>query len=305
MTLALSLTMRLLAVAAAMAALLVIIFFPWASDAPLTATQKTELQRYYDTEFPEQGDASSAEDSWHKIVTNRVGEFAQQYGLGNKKVLEVGSGRGYLQDVVNDYTGLDISLSAKRLYHKPFIVASATYMPFPDDAFDSAWTLFVLEHVDNPEAALVEIRRVVKDGGVLFLAPAWDVSPWAAGGYPVRPYSDLGLGGKLIKASLPFHSYFWMLSKPPVRLTRYMAWKISGGSTHLYYRRLIANYKHYWMADSDAVNSLDRYELALWFLSRGDECLNCEGSLDGLMAENDALFIRVHKNRQNGRVAVR
>ena len=100
MTLALSLTMRLLAVAAAMAALLVIIFFPWASDAPLTATQKTELQRYYDTEFPEQGDASSAEDSWHKIVTNRVGEFAQQYGLGNKKVLDVGSGHGYLQGVL-------------------------------------------------------------------------------------------------------------------------------------------------------------------------------------------------------------
>ena len=45
-------------------------------------------------------------------------------------------------------------------------------------------------------------------------------------------------------------------------------------------------------------------ELALWFLSRGDECLNCEGSLDGLMAENDALFIRL-TNQQNGRVAVR
>ncbi len=295
MKLALSLTMRLLTVATVMAALLVAIFFPWASDAPLTATQKAELQRYYDTEFPEQGEPSSAEDSWHKIVTSRVTEFAQRYGLGNKKVLDVGSGRGYLQDVVNHYTGLDISPSAKRFYHKPFIVGSATFMPFSDNAFDSAWTLFVLEHVDNPEAALAEMRRVVKDGGVLFLAPAWDVSPWASAGYPVRPYSDLGPGAKAIKASIPVHSYFWAISKPPVRLTRYAAWRASGGATHLHYRRLTANYKHYWMADSDAVNSLDRYELALWFLSRGDECLNCEGNLDGLMAENDALLIRVHK----------
>jgi SAM-dependent methyltransferase len=296
MRLGLSLTLRLVTVTVAMAALLTVLFFPWASDLPLTPLQKAEQQRYYENEIPEKGDPSTAEDTWHKVVTDRVGEFAQQFGLDKKKVLDVGSGRGFLQDVVNDYTGLDISPSAKRLYHKPFIVASATAMPLPDNTFDSAWTLFVLEHVDNPEAAVAEIRRVVKDGGVLFLAPAWDVSPWAAGGYPVRPYSDLGFGGKLIKAFLPVHSYFWSLSKPPMRLTRYLAWKASGNPTSLHYRRLLANYKHYWMADSDAINSLDRYELALWFVSRGDECLNCEGSMNGLMAENDALLIRVHKN---------
>jgi hypothetical protein len=31
------------------------------------------------------------------------------YGLAGKRVLEVGSGRGYLQDIVAGYTGLDIS----------------------------------------------------------------------------------------------------------------------------------------------------------------------------------------------------
>ena len=296
MRLALALTVRILGVAIVMAVALAVFFFPWSSDAPLTAAQKADLQRYYDTEFPEQGEPTSAEETWHKIVMNRVSEFAHQYGLERKRVLDVGSGRGYLQDVVNDYTGLDISPSAKRLYHKPFIVGSATFMPFADGAFDSEWTLFVLEHVDNPEAALSEMRRVAKDGGVLFLAPAWDVSPWASVGYPVRPYSDLAWDGKLIKALIPLHSYFWTLSKPPVRLARYVSSKTSPEPTHLHYRRLIANYKHYWMADSDAVNSLDRYELALWFLSRGDECLNCEGSLDGLMAENDALLIRIHKD---------
>jgi SAM-dependent methyltransferase len=150
---------RILAVAAVMIALLILTFWPRAIDPPLTVGQKAELLRYYDTEFPQQGDGSGAETAWHTIVTNRVSVFARQYDLAGKKTLEVGSGRGYLQDVVPDYTGLDISRSAKRFYHKPFVVGSATLMPFADDQYDSTWTVFVLEHVDNPEAALNEMRR--------------------------------------------------------------------------------------------------------------------------------------------------
>jgi SAM-dependent methyltransferase len=288
---------RILAVAAVMIALLILTFWPRAIDPPLTVGQKAELLRYYDTEFPQQGDGSGAETAWHTIVTNRVSVFARQYDLAGKKTLEVGSGRGYLQDVVPDYTGLDISRSAKRFYHKPFVVGSATLMPFADDQYDSIWTVFVLEHVDNPEAALNEIRRVSKNGAILFLAPAWDVSPFAANGYPVRPYADFGIPGKVVKAWMPVESYLRALSKSPVRLVRHAAWRISQAPTHLHYQRLTPNYQHYWMADSDAANSLDRYEMAAWFLSRGDECLNCNGLAD----ENDALFIRVHKSDLSAR----
>ena len=295
MKLARSLLGRLCAVTCVMTATLVLLFYPWASDLPLTPQQRAEQQRYYDKEIPETGGPAPTEGDWHEVITARVSSFVRQNDLENKKVLEVGSGRGFLQDLVQDYTGLDISASAKRLYHKPFIVGSATAMPLPDDTFDSVWTIFVFEHVDNPEAGFNEIRRVARDGALLFIAPAWDVSPWAASGYPVRPYADLGWSGKIVKASIPFHAYFWNLSKPPTRLTRYLSWRSSGQPTRIHYRRLAANYSHYWMADADAINSLDRYEVALWFLSRGDECLNCDGRLDGLMAENDALLIRVHK----------
>ena len=290
-------TTRILAVAAVMTALLIAAFCPKAIDPPLTIAQRAELLKYYDTEFPSQGDGSGAETAWHTIVTNRVSVFARQYELAGKKTLEVGSGRGYLQDIVPDYTGLDISPSAKRFYHKPFIVGSATLMPFADNQYDSVWTVFVLEHVDNPEAAINEIRRVSKNGAILFLAPAWDVSPFAANGYPVRPYADFGISGKVVKALMPVESYFWSLSKPPVRLVRHAAWRISQAPTHLHYQRLTPNYQHYWMADSDAANSLDRYEMALWFLSRGDQCLNCNGFAD----ENDALLIRVHKSDLSAR----
>ena len=56
---------------------------------------------------------------------------------------------------------------------------------------------------------------------------------------------------------------------PPVALDR---------NAHLLrYSRLTPSYEVYWEADSDAVNSLDSQEAAIWFVSRGDECLNCDG----------------------------
>jgi SAM-dependent methyltransferase len=82
------------------------------------------------------------------------------------------------------------------LIHKPFVAGSATATPFSDNAFDTIWTIWVLEHVPNPEQALREIRRAAKDGGLLFLAPAWDVPSWAAQGCDYHPYSDFGTGGE-------------------------------------------------------------------------------------------------------------
>ena len=38
--------------------------------------------------------------------------------------------------------------------------------------------------------------------GYVYLNPAWACVPWAADGYEARPYSDFGITGKLIKASI-------------------------------------------------------------------------------------------------------
>jgi SAM-dependent methyltransferase len=120
----------------------------------------------------------------------------------------------------------------------------------------------VLEHIPNPEMALAEMRRILKPNGLLLLWPAWRVSPLAARGYHSRPYRDFDVGGKLIKASIGLRT----------------------------------NYAQYWEADSDAVNSLDRYETYLWFKSRGDLCLNCTSDWDILRTQETQkmyLVIRV------------
>ena len=282
--------------------------FPYDVDRPLSAEEIAKSRQYYaeayqkqtpaeappseyDTKYLKIG-AAAAKDSH---IEESVSEFASKYGLRTGAVLDIGSGRGYLQDVVENYTGLDISSNVRRFYHKKFVLGSATAMPFPNNSFDGGWSIWVLEHVPNPEQALLELRRVMKNNAVFFMLPAWNCNSWAAEGYSERPYSDFHLKGKLIKASIPVRSSpaFRASARIPSRILRsVVSW---AGPTRLHYRLLHPNYKDYWEPDSDALNSIDRHEVMLWFRSRGDECINCEG-LDGSpLMRISALVIRIHK----------
>jgi SAM-dependent methyltransferase len=297
--------LRVVAVYVALLALTTAIHFPYHTDVVVPLSIKQSASKFYAEIYAEpvaaRGDANGAEyiqtaqaAIQHEDVVPRVTRFVQQMGLKDKRVLDVGAGTGYLQDVVPNYVGLDISPTARRFFHKPYVEASATDMPFQSGEFDALWSIWVLEHVPNPEQALTEMRRVVKDGGLLYLLPAWDCIPWAADGYAVRPYSDFGLKGKLIKSSLRvlLHPIFVNAYLLPTRLLRRAYASISGAPTRLHYNQLKPNFDHYWMVDSDAINSIDSYEAMLWFTSRGDECLSCGPHP---VLESHELVIRVHK----------
>ena len=286
------------------AVLLLAVYFPRGVDQPVSAEERDKALAFYAGAYARPDAAAAGEDPVYVEVAQmaakefrieeKIAAFVRDHRLADKRVLDVGAGRGYLQHIVADYTGLDISPAARRYFTKPFVLGSATAMPFPDGSFDAAWSVWVLEHVPNPEAALAEMRRVVRGGGLLYLYPAWNCTPWLADGYAARPYTDFGPGGKLIKALLPVELYFRALATIPVRAARYAAWRASGSPTRLRYQRLRPNFDKYWQPDSDAVNGLDRSETALWFLSRGDECLNCEGAFSGGAAAPE-LVIRLRK----------
>ena len=101
--------------------------------------------------------------------------------------------------------------------------------------------------------------------------------------------------GKIIKASLPLRSSqnYRAITLLPVRLVRSIAARF--GATKLRYHRLVPNYEEYWVPDSDAVNSIDIHEAALWFLTPGDECLTCGENPIFLPIVEAPLVIRVNK----------
>jgi SAM-dependent methyltransferase len=260
----------------------------------------TKAQHFYDNIYYEKGQRPTAPAQAHPFYPV-LSHFVSSYALHDKHCLEIGCGRGVFQDVVNHYTGVDLSHSVGADLHKPFFVCSATALPFAANAFDAVWSYAVLEHVPHPELALREMRRVLKPNGLLLLAPAWQCRPWAAQGYPVRPYSDFKLAGKLIKASIPLRDsvLFRAISVFPRRMQRLLIALCRRQPTHFSYRLLEPNYDHFWMSDADAVNSMDPFEAILWFASRGDSCLSPPTRLRQFFVRSGALVLQIHKNAED------
>lgn len=214
--------------------------------------------------------------------------FIEKWELKDKRCLEIGSSKGLFQDLVEDYTGVDIAESLAPYYHNKFISVPDANLPFPNNSFGGIFTYATHEHIPDVETALSEIIRVLKPGGVCLFAPAWHTRTWFAQGYAVRPYSDLLWKGKLIKLSIPFRNFF-LVRWPHIFLRRFfhlLLYLISPQNIPLRFKKLNANYEKFWQSDSDACNSLDPFDIILWFRSRGIVSLGFGNLLK-------ALFVRV------------
>ena len=141
------------------------------------------------------------------------------------------------------------------------------------------------------------MRRVLKPNGLLFLSPAWYCRPWAAQGYAVRPYSDLDLKGKAVKASIPVRNslIFRAGYVIPRRLGRLILACLGAKPAHLRYNALSPNFEIFLMHDSDAVNSLDPFDVITWFSWRGDQCLNKPTLVSKLFVRTGHLIFRINK----------
>src|SRR5262245_118554 len=98
---------------------------------------------FYDREYQKSDYATSLLPEEHAHFPD-LRRFIDGYGLQQRRCLEIGCGRGCFQDIVNDYTGVDYSESARSFLHKPFHCASAAELPFADNSFDAAWSIAVL-----------------------------------------------------------------------------------------------------------------------------------------------------------------
>jgi SAM-dependent methyltransferase len=91
-----------------------------------------------------------------------------------ERILEVGCGEGHLMGWLSrgrpsvPVVGLDLSppmLAQARRAYPPlsFAVGTAYQLPFPKATFDLVLAMEVLEHLDQPERALAEVRRVGRE----------------------------------------------------------------------------------------------------------------------------------------------
>lgn len=100
----------------------------------------------------------------HQIVT----EFASGAGY----CLDVGCGSSRILSSLDRVVGVDIlvrKLRWARKYGKPLVNASAFELPFRDAAFDCVISSEVIEHIPAGQKPFMEMKRVLKNGGILIL----------------------------------------------------------------------------------------------------------------------------------------
>jgi len=89
-------------------------------------------------------------------------------------VVDVGCGRQRIRPFLGAdcrYVGTDFLQTATSLYEsRPQVYADARALPLPDGSADTVLLLEVLEHVAEPERAVGEANRVLRDGGKLIVS---------------------------------------------------------------------------------------------------------------------------------------
>lgn len=235
---------------------------------------------------------------------NELRQWIAACGLERGRVLEIGCGLGLTQHLVPDYTGIDIASYPKTLMHKPFCISNSMRLPFADNTFDGVWSIWVLEHVEKPEEMLAEMRRVVRPGGHLFICAGFAVDSWISQGIHRRPFSDLTWPQRLTKLTIPIRGSI------PYKIATTLPWRAydllrsltKSGPLPLRYQHLQPNYEIYWDYDADACVSLDSYNLALYFLSRGDTPYYPRGIFRSFLLRSQPQAYTVQKEQDNGQV---
>lgn len=115
-------------------------------------------------------------NSWYESwYTNFFGLEREFYR--DRRIVDIGCGpRGSLEwaDMVAERVGLDSLAAEYREFgtdrHKMrYADAGAESIPFPDAYFDVASSFNSLDHVQNLDRAVAEIKRIVKPGGLFLL----------------------------------------------------------------------------------------------------------------------------------------
>lgn len=155
-------------------------------------------------------------------------------GAPGKKILDIGCGTGLFSKMLiekgYDVTSLDFSPVAldysRRRGLANLVTGDALKLPFPDNFFDAAFALDILEHIEDEDAALREWKRVLKSNGILIVFVPAFAFLWGPQDEKLehkrrytKEFLRKKLGNSLFVEKI---SYFNTLLFLPVLLSRYL-----------------------------------------------------------------------------------
>ena len=119
-------------------------------------------------------------------------------GCRGLDVLDIASGDGYgsayLATTAKSVVGVDVdpmavehSKDAYRASNLNYLQGSATAIPAEDASFDVVVSMETLEHLEEHEAFLLEIRRVLRPGGILYMSTP-NIVVYSGPFEPINPF---------------------------------------------------------------------------------------------------------------------
>ncbi|MEJ0053557.1 MAG: methyltransferase domain-containing protein [bacterium] len=225
-------------------------------------------RKYVEKRFPRasKGEREKIIEDWRTKEKQSEGiadDFERRVGLlEGLRVLDAGAGNGGIGiafakrgasvegvDIENELVAIARAEAETSGSSAHFQFYEGRTLPFPDASFDAVLSVSVIEHVDDPVRYLSEIRRVLKPGGVFYLAFPNRLNPkethtglWGLSYLPLplaRLYVRLVGHNPLEDNGLHFYTYFAVRRMLRASETEARSWRIrpeEGKSTNVFKR---------------------------------------------------------------------
>lgn len=153
-------------------------------DSQVYTSSEVEVRDFFDKVAPEWGKLS--EEYYDESIKNKILEM--NILNKNQTVMDIGCGDGFISIAVaksvNKVVAVDISKEMLRELAKKskennvtniqLIESDGQDIPIEDDSIDIIFANMYLHHIEEPDIAIKEMRRLLKPGGKVFIADLYE-----------------------------------------------------------------------------------------------------------------------------------